>query len=268
MDQEKLVLYRGDYEKIKAYDIKKTLKWCLVGPGIYLTTSAKVAESYRDKGSPVSNNETLFSGFALNRPAAYEKAFKGYCENRFYQEKIYNLRRLQPKEEEKYYQKYRSEYERLIEEGLVVASYEPAPYNSKPVDPKARYMKVIYYRGKIGFITKFEFNRRYFESNIIHVDRPMDDPEVWKLFYEKGILAGSPYQDVSSYVNGNLGTKITSGIARSETKWKQIIDALKPFGIIGFEYFGGVRVGGYGYHRAFSIWDDEYVNKHRVDRFR
>ncbi len=31
---------------------------------------------------------------------------------------------------------------------------------------------------------------------------------------------------------------------------------------------GGVRVGGCGYHRAFSIWDDEYVNKHRVDRFR
>jgi len=268
MDQEKLVLYRGDYEKIKAYDIKKTHKWCLVGPGVYLTTSTKVAESYRDKGAPVSNNETLFSGFALNRPAAYEKAFKGYCENRFYQEKIYNHRRLQPKEEEKYYQKYRSEYERLIEEGLVVASYEPAPYNSKPVDPKARYIKVVYYRGKIGFITKFEFNRRYFESNIIHVDRPMDDPEVWKLFYEKGILVGSPYQDVSSYVNGNLGTKITSGIARSATKWQQIINTLKPFGIIGFEYIGGVRVGGYGYHRAFSIWDDEYVNKHRVDRFR
>ena len=268
MDQEKLVLYRGDYEKIKAYDIKKTHKWCLVGPGVYLTTSTKVAESYRDKGSPVSNNETLFSGFALNRPAAYEKAFKGYCENRFYQEKIYNLRRLHPKEEEKHYQKYRSEYERLIEEGVVVASYEPAPYNSKPADPKARYMKVIYYRGKIGFITKFEFNRRYFESNIIHVDRPMDDPEVWKLFYEKGVSVGSPYQDISSYVNGNLGTKITSGIAKSATRWQQIINTFKQFGIIGFEYIGGTRVGGCGYHRAFSIWDDEYVNKHRVDRFR
>ena len=31
---------------------------------------------------------------------------------------------------------------------------------------------------------------------------------------------------------------------------------------------GGARVGGCGCHRAFSIWDDEYVNKHRIDRFR
>lgn len=268
MDQEKLVLYRGDYEKIKTYNVKKTYKWCLVGPGIYLTTSTKVAESYRDKGAPVSKNETLFSGFTLNRPTAYEKAFERYCENRFYQEKIYNHRRLHPKEKEKHYQKYRSEYERLIEEGVIVASYELASYNSKPVDPKTRYMKVVYYRGNIGFITRFEFNKRYFESNIIHVDRPMNDPEVWKLFYEKRILIGYPYQDVSSYVNGNLGKRITSGVSRTSIQWQNIINTLKPFGIIGFEYIGGSRVGGCGYHRAFSIWDDKYVNKHRIDRFR
>ena len=268
MDWEKLVLYRGDYGKIKTYDITKAHQWCLVGPGIYLTTSVEVAESYRDKGSLVPNKERIFSGFALNRTNAYEKAFGVYYETRLFEEKIYNPLRLTLKEKEKYRQKYWSEYMRLIEDGVVVASYRQAPYRSKQNDPKTKYMEVIYCRGNAGFITKFEFNRRYFESNIIHVDRPMNDPEVWKLFYEKRLSVGTPYQDVCSYISGNLGTRISESTGGGSKNWQEIINTLKPFGIIGFEYKGGVRVGGFGRHRAFSIWDDEYVNKHRVDRFR
>lgn len=266
MDQEKLVLYRGDYEKIKAYDIKKTHKWCLVGPGVYLTTSTRVAESYRDKGAHVFNKEHLFSGFALNRIVAYEKGFSGYCKSRFYEEKVYEYK-LKPKEKEKYHLKYRLEYEKLIEEGNIVASYEPAPYNSKPVDPKCRYLEVIYHRNNIGYITKFEFDKRFFESNILHVDRSIGDPEIWKLLYEKGF--GSSYGDISSYVKAHLNTKISMCIGQDSSKrWVQLIKTLKPYGIIGFEYIGGTRIGGCGRHRAFSIWDDDYVNKHRVDRFR
>lgn len=44
----KLRLYRGDSTKVVKFDFNKTRKYSLVGQGIYLTNSIKIAQSYRE----------------------------------------------------------------------------------------------------------------------------------------------------------------------------------------------------------------------------
>ena len=44
-------LYRGDSSKIKEFNLNKTNSYSLLGKGIYLTDTKRVAETYRDKGT-------------------------------------------------------------------------------------------------------------------------------------------------------------------------------------------------------------------------
>jgi hypothetical protein len=46
------------------------------------------------------------------------------------------------------------------------------------------------------------------------------------------------------------------------------IPALKAIGYQGFRYDGGLLVGGLGRHDAYSMWDADFVNSHRVERFK
>lgn len=62
----KLRLYRGDSTKIVKFDFNKTRKYSLVGQGIYLTNSIKIAQSYREKNTSSRNDcvtERLYYGY-------------------------------------------------------------------------------------------------------------------------------------------------------------------------------------------------------------
>ena len=282
-----LVLYRGDSEKIHEYKFNKTFSHSLVGQGIYLTDSLKIANTYREKGSSVKNKKELFLGHVANRAEALEEAFKAYCKDIWNEKNGYRCR---PTEKEflSLQKNYRSEWTRLVETGAVEAKYITHPLSryGKPggrisasgaanrAHQKARkklelpFISVELNRDiVIGYISRFVFDKDYVDRNVLHVDRPCKDAEFWGLMYDAKITIGTPYSDRDSYVKGNLNTKILAD-RHQHTVWNKIRHVLIPYGIIGFEYDGGMRLGGGFHHRAFCIWDENFVNSHKVERIR
>lgn len=283
-----LVLYRGDSEKIHEFKFNKTFKHCLVGQGIYLTDNLKIADSYREKGSSVKKKLPLFHGHAANRLEAMEKAFKAYCETIWCEKKGYKCR---PTEKEwlSFQKTCQSEWTRLIEIGAIETKYVSHPIavggksggrSSISGSASRSHQKALKTTESpcisvilgnditIGYVSKFVFNKNYIDNNVIHVDRPCNDVEFWGLMYDAGITIGTPYADRDSYVKGNFNNKILDSSKQSRTEWNRIKNILVPYGIIGFEYNGGKHLGGGLRHRAFCIWDENFVNSHKVERIR
>lgn len=279
---DSLILYRGDNEKIKSFEFKKTNSHCLVGQGIYLTDSLKIATSYRSKGVDEWNSGkyVLFHGEALNRDDAIEKAFSKFCEISHYKE-TGHYRYLKGQEALRYEKTCRAKWAAVRERGEIKADYVPVPFSrglfghSKPrsantneKQQKLRDIRVTWHECLVGYVTSFEFDQKFFNANVLHVDNPCRDPFFWTLMWENKISIGTPYDDLESYLKGNLGQPILQH-NRGGPRFNEIADVLKPYGIIGFEYNGGMHLGGgHRRHRAFSIWDQDFVNEHKVERFR
>lgn len=293
---EELILYRGDYEKIKSFDFHKTHKTCYVGPGVYLTTSLRVANSYRTKGATGRDikGNILFQGAAKDRNDAYNKAFEqAFVLEKYWKEhgspeegeykyvkgkSIHRFHELSEKVQTTYKAKIRPLYNELVEQGIIKAEYESTMSYVKRTDG-LRNLKVTYDRGvKVGYVTKFAFEKKPFEDSIIHIHRRIiTDSTFWEIIYDKKIGFGEPADSRGEFIAKNTRPIVTSynpygsgyygnRSIPSQSILASIRNATSQYGYLGFEYEGGSVIGGYGQHRAFCIWDDDYVNRHKVER--
>jgi len=290
-----IVLYRGDSTKIKNFEYSKTNKRCLLGQGVYLTDSLKIAASYRKKGVRslyTKDPSILFDGEAKDRTEAFELAFPGFGKLMWEKEKDISdwWTRLNEKDKAKYLESKRELYNILIESKQIVAKYStrsPAEevikigksassVKSRIKSLKETHKNVIKVKLMedidIGFLTSFEFDEKDFNSSVFNVDIPCNDVWFWELMYSSKIMIGKKANNIDKYVSENIGSSVYKAV-RTETKdvkepWNKIKKVLQPKGYIGYEYKGGVRIGFNVKHRAFCIWNDEYVNAHKVKRFK
>lgn len=259
-----ITLYRGDPAPVEEFEFKKTNKYCLVGQGIYLTSSKRVGNSYRIKGTTRNHYQghMLFSGVALNKTDAYEKAFKSFVEHRnpvlfrvMYPPKWARKTAFDKKHQAKL-EALQKEYRCLLSDGLITAEYKSSV---------EKLIEVSWNSGEtVGELTVFQFGRREFELGVCDLSETRD-PGFWELMYDHQIKVGTPYADKESYIRNNIGRYTYLSNATKET-FVQMRNALVPYGYRGFEYRGGAIMGGLGNHRAFCIWDEEYVNRHIVTR--
>jgi hypothetical protein len=258
-----LTLYRGDYEKIREFNFHKTKKYCLVGPGVYLTPSLRVAESYRVKGAQHEAyiRPTLFCASAKDRTEAYEKAFLVFHKDKKEVSGIHR-EKLSEKQEKALQETHRREFITLREEGLITARYTGAGVGTNRVIQ-------VDYKGRpgIGYITEFEFLRKPFSESVVDVCGVISDTTFWEIMFDHKVPYGTPYEGRHEYVTRNSQPYQTRPLP-DRTLCDSIRRAVQPFDYKGFRYQGGRYVGGLGAHDAYCIWDDEYVNEHKVRRFK
>lgn len=292
-----ITLYRGDYNEIEKFKYRKTDRFCLLGKGIYLTDDIKLAEDYRSKGAPTAKKidksnfdipTTLNEGYFIDRSEAYEKAFDRFCLDQHLLE-FGNCCHKPKESEKKIYKKYcegkRQLYNQKIEEGEIYSVY-----HSHLVVNGKRYI-VVRYKAKqninigeqLGYISEFSFDKDYLFRNIIDADSRYNDSELWKILYNAGITIGHipSFVDERTYASFNtnrisLLEAVDKTIADKKagffssdraTIFKRIEEALSPYGVIGYRYNGGARTGGKR-HNAFCIWDEDFVNKHKVATYK
>lgn len=300
-----LTLYRGDADKIKEFEFKKTNKYCLLGQGIYLTDSLRIANTYRTKGTSATSVHHLFHGSAENRLEAFEKGFPTFCERMWVSEHGYGrpyYRSLSDKEQKKHEQKCRPIYQQLIEDKDITAEYTASPvltsskylkpsqviaHNKEAMKTAKRWIKVEWTEiPNAGYVTRFEFAEHKFNPAVFNVDKACNDEFFWELMYDEKLLIGSLAETKEEYIRLNKGKKVFDAvntpvdpdarltmkmrIAKRDSKstWRKIGNVLQPYGFVGYEYSGGLRLGGGFHHRAFCIWDEEFVNDHKVQRFK
>jgi hypothetical protein len=279
----KLKLYRGDGEKISQFEFSKTSKYCLYGRGIYLTTEKEVAETYRKKGLAYAGHvfhPTLFVGGAANRLEAMENAFSTFAMEWAHlpgNEKMV-ADKQEPLKNKKVAAQIRDLYRIEIEEKRVVAEY----FEEYVGGAKKRHLKVTWTPDvpttREGYITAFEFPEAQFNSSVVHMERKLSDRQVAEILYENQI--GRQHREsFGTYADRLMGylapslvqvlrqTALGPRVHYSRSEFDKIRSALQPYGYLGFEYCGGIRMG-HMRHRAFVIWDDQYVNQHRVNRWK
>lgn len=261
---ESLTLYRGDYTKIDNFELRKTSKWSLLGQGIYLTNDIKIAKSYKRKGSELEFESILFNGRADNRNIAYDKAFIVFCQRQW--DKNNTTAFPTGKILQNFMNKMKPVFQDLIERKAITAEYVNAPFQ------KEKFIRVKVKENvedKSGYLTEFEFDKKYIDNNVVHVDINCQDVFILELIYENKLHKQN--LDKSSFIQSNLRHKsifdIINGTVTNkylQDPWKKFRSAVIPYGVIGLEYHGGARLGGGWGHRAFSIWDEEFVNRHKV----
>lgn len=287
-------LYRGDASKIKEFDFHKTNKSCYVGQGIYLTNDISLADTYRTKGAYqfMPDNRIVSGGFAT-KGEAIEAGLQGYA--RFLWE-TENERHHRKEDLSKLAAKVRQEYLDKIESGEIKFERH-ANYDRNPGATRFRFTATVPYRG-VGFVTVFEFPRATFERDVIKIwqsPRNLDEGFLELVFehrcysnidyslgydaFRRAIDAYVPYKPSFTLATGTRRLshaereklreerKHQPGWSISRLSHNRLIQILKPYGFKGFEYEGGANTGGKR-HRAFSIWDDDYVNSHRVNRIK
>lgn len=283
-----LTLYRGDTIKIEEFRLSKTDVRCLVGKGIYLTNTRSVAETYRTKGAykyhknynPKNHQDTvLIHGLEFpNKPAALEKALYSFAMD-IYRErtgKSYCVRKGKypdftfedTPEFLQFIQKVaRSEFNQHLENGNITIE-------SSPGNKGLRCFKITLInprKKEIGKLSRFEFPEPYFSRNVLVTNEV--ERYVMDLIWENQIHnKAAKYDCAGDFLNREFSYDMSRWKYNAQCKfrleyysinWNKLRNILLPFGIIGYEYEGGGMTGGRR-HRAFSIWDQDFVNAHRV----
>lgn len=274
--RQTLVLFRGDSEKIKEFDVSQTSKWGLLGRGIYLTDSKKTAQTYRSKGLySKANNRTLFTGVAKDRPTALNEALKHYADDQWLE--LRRTGQAVPPDSKKYIEMVRPHFFRLVEEKKIVAKY---------LSSQNKLIEVVdLSKPQDGYLTEFHFNLQAFNTSVMKIDGCIKDRGFWELMWEHKVPVGVEAADMEMYCDtncyrdyhlafgGNFSRVVssvwsTSSLFRDSTKKQNVLlkmqKILAPYGYRGFEYNGGRYLGGNHYHRAFCMWDDDFVNEHKV----
>lgn len=283
-----LTLYRGDTIKIEEFSFNKTKSHCLVGKGIYLTNSVSIAETYRTKGAyeyhknynPKNHQDSvLIQGLEFpNKPAALEKALRSFAMD-IYRErtgKSYCVRKGKypdftfedTPEFLQFIQKVaRPEFNQHLEDGNIHVT-------SSPGNKGLRLFKVTLINRKkreIGKLSRFEFPEPFFSRNVLVTNEV--ERSVMDLIWEHKIHnKAEKYDCVGDFLSHEFSHDWTRWKYYQQNKfrldyysinWNKLRNILVPYGIIGYEYEGGGMTGGKR-HRAFSIWDQDFVNAHRV----
>lgn len=285
---KQLILYRGDSTVIDEFKFKKTKSTCLVGQGIYLTNSEKIADTYRKKGNWSRKShrvEVLFNESAFNRLDAYERAFMSFINvdglPKFEDVNVYVLKvKIDnpkrhgelSKKEQKALQQYRALYDQLKDDEKITAEYTSTLKDSHGRRP----IKVEYHHGEpTGYLSRFVFDEKEFNQSVFKIDQ-VYDPAFWELIWDNQIQFGryrtvwpdSPIKDKDLFIKFNIEQADRNPLNKYFTTiYREIRHVLEPYGYNGFEYSGGIMMGG-NRHRAFCIWDEQWVNKHLVEQIR
>ncbi len=291
-----LKLYRGDAEKIRKFDFHKTNKYCLLGQGVYLTDKVTVADSYRNKGSRKALKAPLFKGIVKTKGEAMEKAFENYIDLKCIE--LYGKVSNTVSQRNTVKERHLHEFFKMTDtDQLIITKTQHVRYqavNARSPDrlvsipvPGMWNMSIELPNKKDGYTTSFEFPRAMLENNVINIDQPNLDVGFLELVHDSHILHRAiDRRDVHlqcSYPRDSIrGFKnVTSSDIEKFSDFQRIIreakfpagpwmnkltPLLKPYGVLGYRYNGGVRIGGNGLHNAYCIWDDEFVNQHKVAR--
>jgi hypothetical protein len=269
---EHITLFRGDADKIKEFDFRKTRAYCLVGQGVYLTNKKTVADSYRTKGAKADDRSVLFVGVAQNRNEAYEKAFDKYAHLMGEDAGLIPKwgpwsAKMTPGEWQKFKSKVRVDFDVLRECGDVEAVYLNAALSHSHQPPNRRIQVNWSTSKSVGYRTEFAFDLQEFNSSMAMVLGRNPNPEFWEAMWDAKTGYGTPYSDRDLYVSRNM-REYRHPSNNTTSTWRKMRLALEAVGFKGFEYPGGEIWGGLGQHRAFCVWDDEWVNEHIVRRVR
>ena len=291
-----LELYRGDSSKINGFALSKTSDYSLFGKGIYLTDSLKIAESYRVKGVTGKDQYTLFNALSENRNTAEKEAFAHFVRLSWKAEKdgrdekwfqVYLGSSVQKEViPSKFISKCEGIWTEFKESGAIKINYASSTpnvfsYNRTASSVRAREkqiaketrprLEVLYIPNDvIGRITRFHFQRDIFENNLIHAERPITDDSLLRLIRDFNIGIADIESSAEFFVETCKGKTLSQLVQQTKKctynsdAWNKLQKCFKPYGIHGFEYNGGIHVGGHGLHRAFNIWDEDYVNNAKV----
>jgi len=191
-----LVLYRGDYEKIREFDISKTNRHCLVGRGIYLTDSLKVAQTYRTKGLYVNTGIiTLAAGKFPTKGAVIEKAMAAFYEYRWKEVHGTEWSTAKGKEKELFRVKCLDEWERLKDQGKITIANEDVRIGTwvkgRIVSTIEKQTKVTYRPSDkvVGRISVFAFDNTEsaFDTKVVNLSEVIRDERV------REVMADIPY---------------------------------------------------------------------------
>lgn len=265
---ETLTLYRGDSTRIEEFSFAKTRKYCLVGQGIYLTDKVEVAHSYKTKGTTYRESRVLFAGVAKDRTEAYAKGFEVFFNRKCHNEEgtpYWKLKTLPEKRRLLLEKKYRQEYLLAIEEGRIVANYT-VTHTGRPKE-----LEVIWgEEPEYGFLSKFSFPKKGFLDSMIDLHN-LRDLVFWEIIFNSPLKVQfektSKDTTKSEFFQENYGKNFEGGLPAFKSKeefFRKVRHITEPWGYRGYKHRGGMMVGGYGAHNAFCVWDEDFVNKHRV----
>lgn len=280
-----LKLYRGDASKIGEFKYSMTSKHCLLGQGIYLSDKVTVAETYRTKGTySRSTYEPLYNGIAATKGEAMAGALENYVDSMY--KKQHGKAPANSKTRDSFKEIVRYAFFKLVDEDRLVVKKSAILRNNK----EYRWVIEIDGEEKDGYLTSFEFPKAMLLNNVIDVDKRTLDVGFLEIVYESRLLHRQIEKKAIRYtkvppsrLNDTKGVHYTADELDSFPAFRKVIGLasfpcgswmngliphLKPYGILGFKYNGGVRLGGAGFHSAFSLWDEEFVNQHKVSRRR
>jgi hypothetical protein len=281
-------LFRGDSTKIKEFKFKETKKWCLLGQGIYLTNNERVAQSYRTKGTSKSRFGCIVR--AKTKPEAVEAALKEYHYHYEWNNAgLFQRRRFDDLKQQDL-EKLKGLLSDKIEKGEITVTRQGYFQKRDQIWDFHLEEKAP----KFGYLTSFEFPEPYFTNNCINIDAVEKDPGFLELLLDCRFwdTSAAPVEAVpnihwspkmkqefikkekakvrvpfyETYIRNYSPVNSFAKIEPRALKFERIIPELKKYGIHGFEYDGGFRLGGTR-HRAFSIFDEEFVNDHKVSRY-
>lgn len=251
---DRIKLYRGDCSLIDSFDYSRTESNCAAGRGFYLTASKKLASTYRVKGAGYDQKlHMLFEGVSSNMPEALEAAFQAYLKR--YRSEVASIKNERLRLKAVAFE--RELFDRRVKSGEVATQISSS--NNWVV------IRLVKPEFPIGYLSIFSFDKREFETGILNLGG-VTDPCIWEMVYD--VYSKLPFYNSKygpsreEYVRMNIGKDI--GLNQRNDFYLQLQKALEPYGYRGFEYEGGFLVGGHGYHRAFCVWDADYINKHKI----
>lgn len=215
----------------------------------------------------------FYRGYTKDRNDAFLKGFQVYC---------YRLENYHPdvdgpkmptKQRNKLEAQLMERYKLAREEGLVTINYTcPSSY----IGTSQQELEVGCHRKqKFGHVSHFQVVKNTFNASVVNVDEPVRDPDFWRIMHAHKLKIGLQAESESEYIALNIDKRV---LCPSDYKrpielgvkpdYFTIRKILTPYGIIGLEYYGGTYSGGKGMHRAFCIWDEDFVNQSKVGMLR
>lgn len=152
---------------------------------------------------------------------------------------------------------------------------------------------------KVGYLSKFAFpnDRGQFENAMFPIYDRLTEPLLWEMFYDAGLFHEKRFKTRAQYVAGRMNTVIGEAyvipaytmarggfrsaaaqiayardlVAKSyrvnSNQFPKVQKVLRSIGYLGFSYPGGM-MSGMTRHKAYSVWDEDFVNKHKVETVR
>lgn len=259
----------------------------MYGPGIYLTEDIRIADSYRTKGDWSARETKIATVRAENKAEGHVKLKQRFVEDNEFR-RLQSLRKNNSTEATP--QKARllleQEFEKKVSEGIItitrsrVETHHLQKVVSRGRDGSLKEEKKIVAKPSsettgwnftfkdsgpsiYGWVTSFDFFKDQLLRDTIEIDGQLS-PEVFEIFAQKKFW--KKVEDYETFLKvKNFGRSNQS--LHYSLKQRPLINELREYGIEGYRHTGGWVTGGRR-HRVFILFNDEFVNAHRVDVFK